>query len=244
MNRIRRTISVALVVAMVSLGAASATAQRPYRMNDRQVDNLLRRVETDADTFRASFANALDRSRWNGTATEDQLNTYVQNFEAATDQMRSRFNGRTAAASDVENVLRQAAFLNEFMMRNRLDMRASNGWTTLRADLDALARAYNVTWDWAQQTGSTYGTPGYGNAGAGAQTGAAYRIDRQLDAIIRRVETGADRFRTSIANSLNRSTYDGTRAEDNINQFMRDFENATDQLRSRFDSRNSAVADV
>jgi hypothetical protein len=183
----------------------------------------------------------MDRSRWNGTSTEDQLNTYVQNFENATDQLRSRFNSRTSAAADVENVLRQAAFLNDFMMRNRLDARAANDWTTLRADLDALARAYNVTWDWTRQTGSTYGNTG----GLPTQTGVAYRIsDRQLDAIIRRVENGADRFRADLGTALNRSTYNGTRAEDNINQFIRDFENATDQLRSRFNGRTSVAADV
>src|SRR5215204_7283100 len=187
MNIIRRTISVALVAAMLSLGLASAQTQRPYRMNDRQVEGALRRVETDADRFRASFSAALDRSRWNGTSTEDQLNGYVQNFETATDTLRSRFNSRNAVAADVENVLRQAAFLNDFMLRNRLDMQAMNDWTTLRADLDALARAYNVTWDWSRQSGATYGTPGYGNPNyGGTQTGAAYRIsDRQLDAIIR-----------------------------------------------------------
>ncbi|HEX8116244.1 MAG TPA: hypothetical protein VF521_03160, partial [Pyrinomonadaceae bacterium] len=244
MNRIRQTISVALVVAMLGLGLASAQAQtqRPYRISDRQVENALRRVETDADRFRASFSAALDRSRWNGTSTEDQLNTYVQNFETATDTLRSRFNARNAAASDVENVLRQAAFLNDFMMRNRLDMQAMNDWTTLRADLDALARAYNVTWDWTRQTGSN---SGYGNSGGSGPTGVAYRIgDRQLDAIIRRIENGADRFRADMGNALDRSTYNGTRAEDNINQFMRDFENATDTLRSRFNSRNSVAGDV
>src|SRR5215207_1013586 len=245
MNIIRQTISVALVAAMLSLGLASAQTQRPYRMNDRQVENALRRVETDADRFRSSFSAALDRSRWNGTSTEDQLNTYVQNFETATDQMRSRFDARNAAASDVENVLRQAAFLNDFMMRNRLSAQASNDWTTLRADLDALARVYNVTWDWTR-TGSTTVTPGYGTPGYGTpSTGIAYRVsDRQLDALIRRIENGTDRYRTSMGNALNRSTYNGTRAEDNINQFVRDFETATDQLRSRFTSRNSATADV
>jgi hypothetical protein len=250
MNRLRQTISVALVVAMVSLGAVAAQAQRPYRMNDRQVENVLRRVETDADRFRSSFSSALDRSRYNGTSTEDQLNGYVRNFETATNALRDRFNRRVSVAADVENVLRQAAFLNDFMMRNRLDVRATNDWTTLRADLDALARAYNVTWDWSQQTGATYGTPGYGtpgnnNPGYGNQTGAAYRIsDRQLDAIIRRVETGADRFRADLGTSLDRSTYNGTRAEDNINQFVRDFANATGQLRSRFNARTSVAADV
>jgi len=244
MNRIRQTISLALVAAMLSLGLASAHAQtqRPYRISDRQVENALRRVEASADRFRASFSSAMDRSRWNGTSTEDQLNTYVQNFEQATDALRSRFNARTSVAADVENVLSQAAFLNDFMMRNRLDMQAMNDWTTLRADLDALARAYNVTWDWTRQTSGM----GSGNVGSGpTQSGVAYRInDRQLDNIIRRIENGADRFRASIAGSLDRSRYDGTRAEDNINQFIRDFETATDQLRSRFDARSSAASDV
>ncbi|MET0624268.1 MAG: YMGG-like glycine zipper-containing protein [Pyrinomonadaceae bacterium] len=243
MNRIRQTASVALVFAMLSLGLVSAQAQtqRPYRINDRQVDNVLRRVEASADRFRASFSTAMDRSRWNGTSTEDQLNGYVQSFETATDQLRSRFNSRTSVAADVENVLRQAAFLNDFVLRNRLDASASNDWTALRADLDALARAYNVTWDWTQQSNTTVGGTGYGRP----QTGVAYRMsDRQLDAIIRRIETGADRFRTDLGNALNRSTYNGTRAEDNINQFIRDFETATDQLRSRFDGRTSVSADV
>jgi hypothetical protein len=247
MNRIRQTISLALVAAMLSLGLASAQAQtqRPYRMNDRQVENSLRRVETDADRFRSSFSAALDRSRWNGTSTEDQLNGYVQNFGTATDALRSRFNARNAAASDVENVLRQAAFLNDFMMRNRLDMQAMNDWTTLRADLDQLARVYNVTWDWTRQTGSTYGNDRSGNVGYGNQTGGAYRIgDRQLDAIIRRVENGADRFRADMGNALDRSRYDGTRAEDNINQFLRDFASATGTLRSRFDAHSSVAGDV
>jgi len=238
MNRIRQSISAALLFAAVAACATAAQAQRPYRINDRQVDAVLRRVETDADRFRSSFATALDRSRYNGTSTEDQLNGYVQGFESATDQLRSRFNNRTSVAADVENVLRQAAFLNDFMMRNRLSAQATNDWTTLRADLDALARTYNVTWDWTQ-TGSI------NNGGYGNQTGAAYRInDRQLDALIRRIENGTDRFRADMGTALDRSTYNGTRAEDNINQFVRDFETATDQLRSRFNSRSSATADV
>jgi outer membrane lipoprotein SlyB len=247
MNKIRQSFSAALLLALVAMCATAAQAQRPYRMNDRQVEAALRRVETDADRFRSSFASALDRSRFNGTSTEDQLNGYVQGFETATDQLRSRFNNRTAAGADVENVLTQAAYLNDFMMRNRLGARAMNDWTSLRADLDALARVYNVTWDWTR-TGVSYNngnTRNNGNTGYGNQTGVAYRInDRQLDALIRRIENGTDRFRADLGTALDRSTYNGSRAEDNINQFVRDFETATDQLRSRFGSRNSATSDV
>jgi uncharacterized protein YcfJ len=249
MNRIRQTVSLALVVALVSIGLTAAQAQRTYRTNDRQLDNIIRRVETDASTFRSSLADALARSRYNGTSTADQLNGYEQNFESAVSQLRDRFNNRAAGPADVQNVLSQAAFINDFMMRNRLSVRATNDWTTLRADLDALARVYNVTWDWTQ-TGSTYGNGGYGNngnvdRGYGNQTGVAYRInDRQLDALIRRIENGTDRFRTDMGNALDRSTYNGTRAEDNINQFVSNFADATAQLRSRFDARQTAASDV
>ena len=78
MNILRQTFSAALLVAVVAVSATATQAwQRPYRMNDRQVEAALRRVETDADSFRSSFANALDRSRFNGTSTEDQLNGYA-----------------------------------------------------------------------------------------------------------------------------------------------------------------------
>ena len=244
MNRIRQTVSLVLMLAIVSLGMTTAQAQyqrRAYRMSDRQVSELISRVEMSADRFRSSLANALDRSRYNGTSVEDDFNRFVQNFETATDQLRSRFNSRTSVAADVENVLRQASVINDFMNRNRLNQRAVSDWALVRSDLDALARAYNVTWDWTQ-TGSTYGNPTYGTPTYGNQP---YRIsDRQVDALIARIENEADRFRASLNNSLDRSRYDGTRAEDNINQFVRDFENATDQLRSRFNSRTSVAADV
>ncbi len=240
MSRIRQTISVVLALAIVSLGITTADAQRRGgRMGDRQIDNLIRRVETSADTFRASVDRALDRSRIDGTTSEDNVNNFIRDFEAATDQLRSRFNSRNAAAADVENVLQKAAFINDFMARNRLTNRAQSDWTLLRNDLNALAQAYNVAWRW-DGVGTGIGT----GVGTGT-TGRAYRLtDREVNSIITRIETNTDRFRASIDRGLDRSRYDGTRAEDNINNFIRDFEASTDQLRSRFNGNTSVDDDV
>jgi len=68
--------------------------------------------------------------------------------------------------------------------------------------------------------------------------------ERQIGALITRIEQNTNRFRASIDASLDRSRQDGTRAEDNINAYVGDFENATDQLRQRFNSRQSVAADV
>jgi hypothetical protein len=236
MNRIRQTVSVALVFAMLSLGLTAAQAQRrPYRMTDRQIGELIQRVETSADRFRATIDRVLDRGRYNGTASEDNINTFIRNFENATDQLRDRFNRRVSVASDVELVLQQANYIDSFMLSNRLNQRAVSDWTVVRNDLNSLATAYGVNWRWNQQ-GTTVG---------GTTTGLPYRLgDAQLRQLIRRIETRTDTFRASVDTALDRSRYDGTRAENNVNQFIRDFEAATDQLRDRFNSRNSATGDV
>jgi hypothetical protein len=76
------------------------------------------------------------------------------------------------------------------------------------------------------------------------QRRASRQNDRQINSLITRIEQNTDRFRASLDASLDRSRQDGTRAEDNINAFVRDFENATDQLRQRFSGRQSVAADV
>lgn len=245
MNRIRQTISLALALAVVSIGLTTAQAQRrTYRLSGAQVNQLIRRVEMSTERFQGSLSDALDRGSDAGTMNAGDINNYVQNLQNATAQLRDRFNRRVAAAADVQNVLQQASLVNGFLLNNRMNMRVQNDWSLVRTDLNALARAYGVTWDWNQQTGSTYGTPGYGYPTT-TTTGQPYRLsDAQIDALLRRISVESDRFRNDLGNALDRSRYDNTRAEDNINQFVSDFADATAQLRSRFDSRRSVSSDV
>jgi len=56
-----------------------------------------------------------------------------------------------------------------------------------------------------------------------------------VELIIKRVEERSDDFRKVIDRQLDRSTLDGTNREDNINQQVKEFENAIDKLRSDFD---------
>jgi hypothetical protein len=244
MNRIRQTISLALVFALVGVGLTTAQAQRrTYRMSDAQLGQLVRRVEISTERFQGSLSDALNNGSYGGTVNADDLNNDVQNFQNATAQLRDRINRRVAVAADVQNVLRQASLVNSFVLNNQMGARVQNDWALVRADLNALARAYGVTWDWNQTTGSTYGTQGYGSPTI--TTGQPYRVsDAQLDALLRRIATESDRFRSDLGYAPDRGGYDNTRAEDNINQFVSDFASATAQLRSRFDARRSVSSDV
>ncbi len=65
--------------------------------------------------------------------------------------------------------------------------------------------------------------------------GGRYYTKADVERIIKRVEERSDAFRRVIDRSLDRSTLDGTNREDNINQQVRELENAIDTLRGDFD---------
>ena len=68
--------------------------------------------------------------------------------------------------------------------------------------------------------------------------------DQQVRQLITRIESRTNLFRSDLDARLDRSRIDGTRREDDINQLVGDFENATNRLRDRFNSRQSVSADV
>jgi hypothetical protein len=134
---------------------------------------MLRRIDIRTGQFRQSLVNALDQSRIDGTRQEDNINDLVRNFEVSVSTLRDRFRQRRDVASDVNEVLNQAAIIDRFMRRNRLASNAEQTWTGLRSDLDQLAGFYNVTWRWD--------TENQGNPGPGRYDGTTGRGGRFTD---------------------------------------------------------------
>ena len=122
MSKIRQILSLALVMMLAGMTAAvGAQNQRPYRTDDRTVQQLIRRIETRADNFRTSLGNALENSQLDNTRREDNINQLVSDFEQATNQLRDRFNNRQSTGSDVQTVLDRAARIDRLMQRNNLE---------------------------------------------------------------------------------------------------------------------------
>jgi hypothetical protein len=121
----------------------------PSRVNDAQVKQLLTRTKKNADQFRHSLDQALDRSRIDGSRDEDNIHQFVTDFAEATDHLSDHFDRRQVVTNDVEDVLRRGVSIDSFMQRHQLVAQAENDWLTVRRDLDELARAYNVAWNWS-----------------------------------------------------------------------------------------------
>jgi hypothetical protein len=235
---------IALVFVVTCLGfATQARAQvvgQPYRLTDKEVERILHRIENQATNFRRSLDAALDRSRLDDTNREDDINAFIKNFNEQTKRLHDRFDDRKAVAADVEAVLNSAASIDRFMQRQRLSERAQTDWTTFRASLDDLAQAYNVTWRWeglavVGPTTVVIGTP----------VGLPYRLsDKEVEQMLHRIEQQSGKFRDSLDSALDRSRLDETDREDNINAFIKEFDQEVKRLHDRFDERKSVTADV
>jgi len=145
-----KSMTAAVAVGLLSVVSypAAVHAQEPTRLSDDQVERLLERIEQSADKFRSSIDDALDKSSADDSKVEKDINRYVEAFENATDRLESRFDDDKSSAEDVQEVLTRAASINSLMARQAFTDRAQADWRLLRSDLNELARAYGVTWEW------------------------------------------------------------------------------------------------
>src|SRR5437870_7249661 len=221
------------VTTVASIASAQVTGQ-PYRISDKEVARLLDRIKNETDTFRKSLKDALNKSRFDRSRREDDINAYVKNFEEETNRLDDNFDHHKSTTSDVDSVLDRAARIDGFMSRYPLTGRAQGDWSTLRADLEQLASAYNVSWRWG---GGYIAPPVVGDI--------PYRVtDKEAEEIIHRIEHQSDVFRKSLDTALDKSRFNGSRREDDINAFVKDFYKETKQLHDNFDHHRSTANDV
>ena len=235
-----------LLVSGAVRGVMGQVLGQPYRLSDKEVEAILRRVEKQADNFRKSLHDSLNRSRFDKTRREDDINAYVKDFYQETARLRDHFNHHRSTAPDVESVLDRAARIDGFVTRYRLDPRAEDDWAALKTSLDELAQAFNVSWRWGgyQPVGPVSPVSPVEPIGP-VSSGIPYRLsDKEVEEIIHRVEKQSDRFRSSLDSALDKSRFDGTRREDDINTFVKDFYQETKRLRDHFDSHKSTAADM
>jgi predicted glycoside hydrolase/deacetylase ChbG (UPF0249 family) len=226
-------VAISLVLAALAVQAASQVVGQPYRISDREVTRLLDRIKNKTGGFRQSLKDALNQSRLDRTRREEDINAFVKAFEEDTKRLDDHFDHHKSTAADVDSVLQRASRIHAFMAVHPLDARTQAAWATLRSDLEQLASAYNISWRW----GGDLRTPPFADS--------PYRIsDKEVEDVIHRLESQSDKFRKSLDRALDKSRFDGTRREDDINAFVRDFYKETKTLHDHFDSHKSTASDV
>lgn len=217
-----------LAVVAFSLAGLTAQAQRQSNNSARQVAVILQRLERDSTNFRTSPNTALIEANVDQSRSENDINTLQAKFANAVAQLRAQVNRNRANASEVRNLLQRALPINDFIDNHRLNARVLNDWARVRTDLDALARSYNVSWQWNQQA-----VPANPNRGR--------LSDNELNQLVQRIDIGGDTFRSSLTEAFSRSGYDRTNRERDMNTAVRSFKSATEGMRNQLDAGRSVA---
>ena len=234
MSILKSLVSVFILLAFsIVIGLSIQAQQQTIRNNTRQVGNLLQRLERSSSRFRNSLNVALVQGSVDQTRPQNDVSTFQSDFDVAIKQFRDQFTRRLAVAADVESILQKASPINSFVTQNTLNLRVKNDWTAVRTDVNTLATAYGVTWQWNQLVPIKVDANG------------SFRMsESELNQLVQRIENGGDTFRVSLTDAFFQRPYDRTRSEGNMNDALRGFKKATDQLRIRFDARQLVTDDV
>lgn len=169
-----------------SWGSGSGSVgNNDYNLNDFQMRQLVDRLNMRSATFSRNLRQDLNRRNYNDRYRLDEVRQQLTQFEAALVQLRNRVNSRQSSSSDARTVLDRAAFLNNYIADRQLSNRTENNWNTLRQDLDRLASAFNIAWNWS--TGS-----GGDSAASGDLTGT-FRLNTSRGDDVRRAIDDATR---------------------------------------------------
>ena len=129
-----------------------------YNLSDVQMRQLIQRIDNTTATFSRAFRQDLNRSYGRDRNSADEARRQLSQFETSMVQLRNRVNSRQSTSSDVNNVLNSAAYLNNYVAARQLSQQTENNWNRLRQDLDQLANAFNIAWNWQNTPGSGGGS--------------------------------------------------------------------------------------
>jgi len=130
------------------------------RLSESELTRLIQQIENGGNKFRVSLTAAFDRRPYDRTRSEGNMNDALRGFKRATNQVRIRFDARQLVLDDVQRLIDQAQPLENFMRDNPLTDRAMSDWSTLRANLNLLANAYNISPSWINNSSLQTGYKG------------------------------------------------------------------------------------
>jgi hypothetical protein len=151
----RRTLSFSIFAAALlalCLPAAAAAQWNRYpdnqrnrnrRYDDRYVRDSVHRFDRLAKEFERQIDRTLDRSRRDGTRSEDRINSEVRQFRNAVIDLKSRVgNGRdlNRSRNEAQRVLQEGQQLDRIAYRT--GYRVSSLWSQIRQELNLISQAY------------------------------------------------------------------------------------------------------
>ena len=115
------------------------------RYENRTLRDAARRVDARSGDFQRHLDSALDRSRYDDTRREDNINQIAAEFRNAASRFRNSIgDGRdfNRGSNEAQRLLQLGSRIDRLVGRLRLDTRTQSDWSQIRQDLRVIGDFY------------------------------------------------------------------------------------------------------
>lgn len=132
------------------------------QLTDRQLEVILTRIRTNAETLVRAVDGAPPRGRARGNRVRQSGDVayLIEDLAQASVHLSDHVARRQATRTDVDDLLSRAHAADAALTQTPAPRAGQTAWTNIRRDVDRLAQAYSINWDW--QNPQYPGIPGTG----------------------------------------------------------------------------------
>lgn len=120
------------------------SARAQARVNDKDIQSMMRNVRDDAKSFRGTFDNAAKHSTIRKTSQEKDAKRLVKTFEEQTNHMLNDFKKHHQGGGHLDAVLSTATQIDTLVHNVQFGPLVNAKWEKIVQELEPIANAYNV----------------------------------------------------------------------------------------------------
>jgi hypothetical protein len=143
-----KSLIVCLAVLMVAPPLLAAD-----RLTDRDVKELVARIEEGRDRFDDALNDSLKHSILRGPDGEVNVDRFLDDFQESIDRLEERLKPDYSASAEADALLRQGSTIDRFFRPQPGGTKGESEWNRLATDLKTLAVAYGT--DFPMPEGAT-----------------------------------------------------------------------------------------
>ncbi|NNF00747.1 MAG: hypothetical protein HKN25_17150 [Pyrinomonadaceae bacterium] len=162
MGRYKNALTaITLSVMVMGLSIAASAQWRNSRGNNdyygnagynRNLNSTINNLERKARRFEDVLDRELDRSQYNGSRREDQLNNLAKRFKNAAEDLADEYDNQrdyNRSRDEAQKVLSLGSQLGSALRGSRANRNPTlqSSWRSIRQDLRSLSQAYNTNYN-------------------------------------------------------------------------------------------------
>ena len=129
---------------LLALGLAAPVVAAD-RLNDKDVKQLIDRIDNERDRFEDQLDGKLKRSIVRGPRGEVNVETYLDDLQENLDKLKGRFTSDYSGSAEVTTLLRQGSDIQRYMATLPANFDGASEWNRLSSSLTELAAAYGTS---------------------------------------------------------------------------------------------------